>query len=107
MLRESTCVLVAVYCVLVLAGLATLASSQAEQWNLFLANLQHPAWMAFHAFALVFFIVYQTMPWFRLAPRAMSLQWGQTEVPAKAIIAAHYLVWLVVSAVIFYLTGVF
>jgi fumarate reductase subunit C len=107
MLREANCVLVAFYCVLMLAGLAALATGQPERWNAFLSAQQHPAWMAFHAFSLVYFFVYQTMAWFQLAPKAMPLQLGDTVVPASAIVATHYLVWIAVTAFVFWLAGVF
>ena len=107
MLREATCLLVTVYCVLMLAGLLALATNQPERWDAFLANQQNPIWIIFHTFALVFFTVYQTMAWFRLAPKAMPLSIGQTTLPATAIVAAHYVVWLLVSVVVFWLAGVF
>lgn len=107
MLREATCLLVAIYCVLILAGLAALASDQAEPWNRFLASQRNFAWMAFHAFALVYFIVYQTISWFQLAPKAMPLQMGETRVPAKVIVAAHYIIWVIASSIVFFMAGVF
>lgn len=107
MLREANCVLVALYCVLMLAGLAALATGQPERWNAFLSGQQHLAWMVFHTFSLVYFFVYQTMAWFQLAPKAMPLQLGETVVPARAIVAAHYLVWIAISASVFWLAGVF
>ena len=107
MLRELTCVVAAVYCILMLYALAVLASGNAERWAVFLNGQQHPAWVVFHAFALVFFIVYQTMAWFRLAPKAMPLQLGGAPVPAGVIVAAHYGAWVVVTVLIFWLTGVF
>jgi fumarate reductase subunit C len=107
MLRELTCILVALYCVLLLVALRALASGQPERWADFLACQQHAGWIALHAFALVFFTIYQTMAWFRLAPKAMPLQVGDTAVPSSAIVAAHYVAWLAVSLVIFWLAGVF
>jgi fumarate reductase subunit C len=107
MLRELTCILVAFYCVLLLVALRALASGQPEHWVDFLDCQQHMGWVAVHAFALVFFTIYQTMAWFRLAPKAMPLQIGGTTVPAAAVIAAHYVAWLVVSLIIFWSAGVF
>lgn len=106
MLRELTCVLVAIYCALILYVLAALGENGPERWQAFLAAQQQPAWVVFHAFALVYFVVYQTMAWFRLAPKAMPLELGGTPVPARAIIAAHYLAWLVVTVLILWLAGV-
>ena len=107
MLRELTCVLVAVYCWLMLAGLVALASDQADHWNDYLAGQDHPGWFVFHAFALVYFSVFQSMAWFRLAPKAMPLQIGETMVPGPVIVAAHYIIWLMASALIFWKAGVF
>jgi len=107
MLREVNCILVAFYCGLMLAALAALASGQPDRWNAFLSGQQQGAWMVFHAFALAYFFVYQTVAWFQLAPKAMPLQLGENAVPAAMIVAAHYLAWIVVSAIVFWLTGVF
>jgi len=107
MLRELTCILAALYCVLLLVALQALASGQPERWADFLASQQHVGWMVLHAFALVFFTIYQTMAWFRLAPKAMPLQIGGTAVPATSIVAAHYVAWLAVNSIIFWLAGVF
>ena len=107
MLRELTCLLVAFYCVLMLVGLAALAPDQADRWNAFLAGQQQPGWIAFHALSLVFFTLYQTMAWFRLAPKAMTLHIGPNRVPAGAVIAAHYLGWVLCSLFVLWLAGVF
>jgi fumarate reductase subunit C len=107
MLREVNCILVAFYSALMLAGLAALSTGQAERWNSFLANQQHAGWIAFHAFALVYFFVYQTMAWFQLAPKAMALQMGENQVPAATIVTAHYVAWVVLTAIVFWLAGVF
>ncbi len=107
MLREVNCILVAFYCALMLVALAALGAGQPDRWNAFLSGQQHTAWMVFHAFALVYFFIYQTMAWFQLAPKAMPLQMGETVVPAAAIVAAHYLAWIVITVIVFWLTGVF
>lgn len=106
MLRELTCILVALYCVLLLIALQALASGQPDRWTAFLASQQHIGWIVMHAFALVFFTIYQTMAWFRLAPKAMPLQVGGNIVPAVVIVAAHYAAWIAVSVTIFWLAGV-
>ena len=100
MLRELTCVIVIIYCVLLLAGIGALASDQPAAWQSFLKNQQHPIWLVFHALALVFFTVYQTMAWFRLAPKAMPLHLGKSRVPDTLIVAAHYAAWIVLSVIV-------
>jgi len=106
MMREVCSILVAFYSVLTLTALAALSSGQAADWYAFLAGQNHPVWIAIHGFSLVYFLAYQTVPWFKLAPKAMPLQLGGKDVPANAIVAGHYVVWVVVTAAIFWLTGV-
>lgn len=107
MLREITCFLVAFYCVLVLVALAAALDPDPARWAQFMAGQQHPAWLVFHAFSLVFFTIFQTVAWFRLAPKAMPLQLGDTVVPPVAIVVGHYVAWAAVSLAIFWIAGVF
>ena len=105
MLREVTCLLVGFYSFLVIFGLAALSS--AERWNAFLASQQNVAMIAFHGFALIYFLIYQTFAWFELAPKAMPLQIGEKKLADSYIVIAHYIAWAVVSTLIFWLAGVF
>jgi fumarate reductase subunit C len=105
MLREVTCLLVGFYSFLTIWGLSALASGE-EAWNAFLASQQNAAMVSFHAFALIFFLVYQTFDWFKLAPKAMPVQLGEHKAPDMFIIVAHYVVWIVVSGVVLWLAGV-
>ena len=105
MLREMTCLLVGFYSFLVIFGLAALAS--AERWDAFLAAQQNVAMIAFHGLALIYFLIYQTFAWFELAPKAMPLQIGEKKLSDSYIVIAHYIVWAVLSAFVFWLAGVF
>jgi len=107
MRREMTCLLVAVYSVLLIVGLAALAEGSAESWNAFLASQQNPFMVGFHALALIYFLVYQTFAWFELAPKAMPLQFGEKKLADSYIVIAHYIAWVVLSMFIFWLAGVF
>ena len=106
MLREITCFLVAIYCVLIMVALSAALDPGPQRWAEFVAGQQKPAWVVFHGFALVFFTIYQTIAWFRLAPKAMPLQLGDKVVPPAAIVAAHYAAWIVVSAATLWIAGV-
>jgi fumarate reductase subunit C len=106
MLREVTCLLVGVYCFLAIWALATLAGGSADSWNAFLASQQNTPMVVFHAFALVFFLVYQAFDWFKLAPKAMPLQLGEKKLPDRYIIIAHYVAWALISLFVFWLAGV-
>ena len=107
MMREMTCLLVGVYSMLLIFGLAALAEGSAERWNAFLASQQNSAMVTFHALALIYFLIYQTFAWFELAPKAMPLQLGEKKLPDSYIVIAHYIAWAVLSAFIFWLAGVF
>lgn len=107
MLREATCLLVAVYTVLLLSALIALAAGEPERWVGWLASQQNAAWMVFHALALVFFWFYQSAPWFRLAPKAMPLPLHRFPAAARFVVATHYFAWLALSGLVLWLAGVF
>ena len=104
-MRELTSFLVMFYSFLTLFGLAALAASP-ERWDAFLASQQGTGMAVFHALALVYFLFYQTFPWFKLAPKAMPVQLGEKKLPDSFIIIAHYVAWALVSVFIFWLVGV-
>jgi len=107
MLREMTCLLVGFYSMLVILGLAALAEGTALRWNEFLSAQQTPLMIGIHGFALIYFLIYQTFAWFELAPKAMPLQIGEKKLADFYIVIAHYIAWVVLSAFIFWLAGVF
>ena len=104
-LRELTSFLVAFYTFLTIFALAALATSP-ERWNDFLASQQSTAMIVFHGLALLYFLFYQTFPWFKLAPKAMPIYLGEKKLPDSFIIVGHYVAWIVISAFIFWLAGV-
>jgi len=106
MLREMTSLLVGFYTFLTIFALATLAAGSPEAWNNFLASQQSTGMAVFHAVALLYFLFYQTFPWFKLAPKAMPVQLGEKKLPDSYIVIGHYVAWAVVSAFIFWLAGV-
>ena len=107
MLRELTCLLVAFYAGLAIWALAVLSSGSAERWQAFLAAQQNGALVVLHAVALVYYLVYMSFDWFKLAPKAMVVQVGETRLSDTAVIAAHVAAWAVLMAGVAWLTGVF
>lgn len=69
MAREITAFIVAIYAVVLLAGLARLSQGPEafEQW---LDGLRSPGSIAFHVFVLLVFL-YHTWSWFRIMPKTM------------------------------------
>lgn len=104
MAREASCIFIGAYSIVLVVGLLRL-SQGAVAWEGFLQSLQTPASIVFHLLALAF-ALYHTTTWFNVTPKAMPLQFGGNRVPGSAIIAAHYLGWIVVSALVLFLVGV-
>jgi len=105
-MHELTSFLVAFYAFLTIFALAALASDSAEVWNGFLASQQSTGMVVFHGLALLYFLFAQTFPWFKLAPKAMPIWLGEKKLPDIFIVVAHYVAWVVISAIIFWLAGV-
>ena len=106
MLREVTCLLVGVYCALLIWALAALSSGSPERWGAFLAAQQNTAWVVFHAVALIYYLVYMTFDWFKLAPKAMPVQLGEKKLPDHFIVIGLDLAWIVATVFVFGLAGV-
>ncbi len=104
MARESSSLFIGAYSGVLVVGLVRLAQGQAA-WDGFLGALQSPLGVAFQLLALAF-ALYHTTTWFNVTPKAMAIRIGQTPVPGKVIVGAHYLGWLVVSALILFAVGV-
>ena len=105
-MRELTSLLVGVYTFLTIFALASLSANSPEAWNSFLSSQQSPAMVIFHGLALLYFLFYQTFPWFKLAPKAMPLQIGENRLPDSYIVIGHYVAWALISAFVFWLAGV-
>ena len=105
-MRELSSFLVAFYTFYTICALAILATGSAEKWDSFLASQQSTGMVIFHGLALLYFLFFQTFPWFKLAPKAMPVQVGEKKLPDGYIIGGHYVAWVVVTAFIFWLAGV-
>jgi len=105
MLREMTSLLVGFYTFLTIYALAALSANSPDVWNHFISSQQSTVMVVFHAVALLYFLFYQTFPWFKLAPKAMPVQIGEKKLPGSYIVIGHYVAWAMVSAFIFWLAG--
>ncbi|MCW8925157.1 MAG: hypothetical protein OQJ84_02790 [Xanthomonadales bacterium] len=104
-LRELTSFLVAFYSFYTICALAILASGSVEKWDSFITAQQCTGWAIFHAVALLYFLFFQTFPWFKLAPKAMPVQVGDKKLPDSYIIVGHYVAWIFISVFILWLAG--
>ena len=106
MMREMTSFLVAFYCILTILALAALSADDPARWNAFLDSQQNTGMIIFHGLALLYFLFYQTFPWFKLALKAMPVYLGEKKLADSFIIVSHYVAWLVLTVFIFWLAGV-
>ena len=48
----------------------------------------------------LFFVVFHTVTWFNLAPKALAIRAGGKRVPSLLVAAPNYVVWVAVSAAV-------
>ena len=100
-LRELSSVFVAYFVVLTLLQLEALRQG-AEAYAAFQAWLKTPHIVALNVVSL-FFVLFHTVTWFNLAPRAMVVRVRGQRVPDLLIAGGNYVAWVVVSAAIAWL----
>jgi len=105
MAREFSCLFIGAWTLLLVWGLKQLAEGPAA-WDAFLAWLKSPASIAFHVVALGF-AAYHSITWFRLTPKALPVQLGESFVPDGVISGVHYAAWAALSLAVLYLAGAF
>ncbi len=105
MLRESTCIAIAIYTILFVCGLGALAGGQAA-FDGFIGAMQSPLGIIIQLILLAF-VVYHTITWFKLAPQGMKpIRMGGNKVPAQRVVQAHYVIWAGASFITLLLVAV-
>ncbi len=94
-LRELTSLFVAFFALLALWKLRALAQGP-QAYERFLTRMQSPGFLALNALAL-FFVLFHSITWFNLAPKAMVVRLGGKRLPDWAIQAMNYLAWVMVT----------
>lgn len=97
-LRELTSVFVAFYAIMLLVHVRALAAGP-EAYASFMAWLQTPLALALHAVALVM-VLFHSISWFNLAPKAMVIRVGERRVPGWLIAGANFGAWGVFSIIL-------
>jgi fumarate reductase subunit C len=97
-LRELSSIFVAYFVVLLLLLLRALSQGPAsyaefQQW------LETPLALGLNTLSL-FFVLFHTITWFNLAPRALPVRVRGKRVPDWLVAAPNYVAWLAISAVI-------
>ncbi|WP_406052428.1 fumarate reductase subunit C [Kribbella sp. NBC_00889] len=100
-LRELSSVFVA-WTVVYLLLLVNAVSDGPASYERFLDRSGEWWMVAINVIAMLFLLLH-VVTWFGLAPRAMVVKARGRRVPARQIVAAHYLAWLVLSAIVAWL----
>jgi fumarate reductase subunit C len=97
-LRELSSVAVA-WTVAITLGLIYSVSRGPEGYADFEALMRQP-WMIFLNVIAFAFLIFHSITWFNLAPKAMPVRIGGKRVPDVLIAGPQYLAWFVVSAIV-------
>jgi fumarate reductase subunit C len=100
-LRELSSVFVATFVVITLLQLRALSKGP-EAYARFQHRLQNPAVIGLNVISL-FFVLFHTITWFNLTPRALPIRFRGKRLPEALIAAPNYAVCLVVSVAIAWL----
>ncbi|HVS03773.1 MAG TPA: fumarate reductase subunit C [Thermoanaerobaculia bacterium] len=99
--RELTSLGVAYAAILLVVEAAAVRRGPAA-YAAFVEWLQAPWVIALHGFVLLV-LLFHTVTWLDLAPKALVLRVGGRRLPDLAITVAHYLAWAAISALVFWL----
>ena len=97
-LRELTSVAVAFASLVTLLLVRALARGP-EAYQRFIERLGHPDAVVLSLLALAF-VLFHSITWFHLAPKAMVVRLRGRRLPDAMIVAANYLAWVVASGVV-------
>ncbi len=100
-LRELTSLSVAYFVVIMLLQLSALERGP-EAYARFQTWLKTPVAVVLNVVALLF-VLFHTITWFNLAPRAMPVRVGGKRLPDWMVAAPNYVAWLAISAVVVWL----
>lgn len=96
--RELTAVLVFYAALVLLAQIAAVGRGP-ESYAAFQEWLVKPWVLALHTFVLAG-LIFHTVTWLNLAPKALVLRMGSRRIPPWAVLVGHYLAWAGLSALV-------
>jgi fumarate reductase subunit C len=104
MAREVTCIFLGLYMAGLTIGLVRLLQGP-DKWETYVSGVSSTGGILFHLIAFGF-ACYHATSWFNVTPKAMRIQTGESFVPGRAIVGAHYGLWGVASLVLIVMMGV-
>lgn len=100
-LRELTSFGVSFYAIIIILHVRAI-NQGTEAYTEFQLWLSSPPAIILHSIAFVL-VIYHSITWFNLAPKAMVIKLGKHRVPDYIISGMNYAAWLILSAAIAYL----
>ncbi len=101
--RELTSLAVLYAAVVLMAQIWALSRGE-ESYRRFTELLGHPLVLTFNV-CVCLALLFHTVTWLNLAPRALVVRLGQRRLPDAAVLVAHYLAWIAVSAIVVWGVG--
>ena len=102
--RELTSLAVGYTAVVLIVQVWALSRSE-EAYQRFLEVLRSTPALILHTVVLLF-LLFHSLTWLNLAPRALVVRMGRRRVPDTVVLAGHYVAWLAATAlVVWYLVG--
>ena len=101
--REMTSVAVGYAAVLFMLELWVLSRGPAA-YERFVELLGSIPMLILHSVVLAF-LLFHSITWFNLAPRALVVRLGRRRIPDALVLAGHYAAWLVATAVVVWLVA--
>ena len=98
MLRELSSVAVGYFIVITLLQIRALVEGP-EAYAAFQDWLQAPVLIVLNLVSFLF-VVFHTITWFNVTPRAIVLRVGGKRLPDLAVIAPNYVAWVVISGLV-------
>jgi fumarate reductase subunit C len=95
-LRELSSIFVAYFVLITLLQIHSLSRGP-EAYARFEERMRNPLMITLNAISFLF-VLFHTITWFNLAPRAMVVRLGAKRVPEILIAGSNYVAWLVISA---------
>ena len=101
MVRELTCVFVGGYALFLL-----MLAMQRDDPQAFVALLDSPLLIALQIIALPM-VLYHSITWFNLTPKAIVLWWGEERVSPILIAGANYVAWIIASVAALWIVSLY
>ena len=103
MMREISALFIGTYVLLLIVGLFQISRGEAA-YTAFLSAVEGTVGLIF-AVTTMIFAIYHSYTWFQVTPKAMPLMFAGKRIAGPIIVAAHWIVFAIASAVLWLLVG--